>query len=125
MREIKFRGYSNGLHTWIYGDLQTPIKNNNLPFIRQFDKDEWFSVDENSIGQYTGFEDRSGKEIYEGDILIDNFGLKQVVKYEEEVGTWQTYEINDKSDRYDLYMYNEMCKVIGNIYEKKEKQKVG
>lgn len=55
MREIKFRGYSSGWHTWVYGDLQTPIKNNNLPFIRQLDKDEWFSVEEASIGQYTGF----------------------------------------------------------------------
>lgn len=36
---------------------------------------------------------------------------------------WETYEMNDKTDTYELYKYNAICEVIGNINEEKLKEK--
>lgn len=111
MREIKFRYYDSNTKKFILLDDLIPNRN---------------------LSQYTGLEDKNGKEIYEGDIIEqDNKCNKFVVKWFDDLywdgcgaihpGFYLSAPYLDAGNLdYHLHLSGSISKVIGNIYENPE-----
>ena len=122
MREIKFRGKDLNTGEWVYGDLEIHRKdprrlihsyNDDGDYNRQYD------VDEETIGQFTGLQDKNGKDIYEGDIICFVDGLKRVNG--EWIDNKHIYVVEYSGAAFSgvagLSEVMDAVEVIGNIYD--------
>ena len=130
-REIKFRGKSIDSGEWVYGDLIQLDTQLCIAGVHQ-----WAGVPANNsieidvtkiipetFGQFTGMKDKSGKEVYEGDIVrfCDDhpYCSDYIVKYDEERLMWIADGVGDFME--DLWELDEdYVEVIGNIYDNAE-----
>jgi len=120
-REIKFRAWTKDhwINDGMINDYQDTI---------YVESNGW---DEFPIMQYTGFKDKNGKEIYDGDIIGDWTDVdgkmeqsKQTVYFDEMLGGWMLDNSlkQDRSLAYSLHaeLQDFEYEIIGNIYENPE-----
>lgn len=104
-REIKFRAWDTRDREFLFvdfyvsasGAVYSPYSNDEVATFLQ-------------LNQFTGLKDKNGKEIYEGDILQDEFGDLETVEWacQEDLGSGFIVE------------YPQDDIIIGNIYENPE-----
>lgn len=113
MREIKFRGKSTVSDEWFYGDLVRLQEGEHTLTAIYCSAVGYREVDPDTVGQYTGFTDKNGKEIYEGDIL-ENYD-QALVTFRN--GTWKLewltgYTASNLNEGFD-----ETMEVVGNAFD--------
>lgn len=142
-RVIKFRGKTlNG--EWVYGNLLKladgyiiiPIFNefnkvpdNSTPAPLMFYENDFYVVYPNTVGQFTGLCDKNGKEIYEGDIVRwHNQNYAIVFKYGQfyasiekcHKNVYGGFPLHSLADTLITIDENNICEIIGNIYDNHE-----
>lgn len=112
MREIIFRGKEKDTPygpLWRYGDL---IHNFNSVLIAGC------VVDPETVGQYIGRKDKKHREIYEDDLVKDDYNSVYQVVYNE---YFASFGLRRKQDAYMHYFgeafESEDCEIIGNIHD--------
>jgi len=122
-RIIKFRIYMKSEKRMLYNPYVQDIQGNrdqiNDFFNGKNNKYIWM--------QYTGLKDKTGKDIYEGDIISYKYfkgfsGVEKEIRAEVKFqkGSFGFYEYQRADDEYfDTYSLPNTI-VIGNIYENKE-----
>lgn len=136
MREILFRGKDSITKRWVYGALVQQqddllkekafiISYSNYQF-GDFSEAVMHEVDPKTVGQYTGFVDKNGKKIFEGDI-VSIYNSKAFLFAVE----WNNQYVlkcttNGVSDNIlNVIESPEDVEVVGNIYDNPELIKDG
>ena len=111
MREIKFRAWGK-INKEMFN-----VKSINFQERRIYRNTvSYCKFNDIELMEYTGLKDMDGKEIYEGDILFESF-REEYFKVVFENGSFRA-----EADGYslDLEDYDDICEVVGNIYENPE-----
>ena len=119
-REIKFRGYSEELKSFVYGFYQE-VDVEGIGYSYIFWQENVTPVRAETVGQFTGLKNQNGEEVYEGDVLeLNNCGLLIVCFYKGEFKLQKLAEYHKKRNLYASISYLEFSVLRGNIYENTE-----
>ena len=121
MRKILFRAKYED--KWVYGDLLQDGKG-FYEIFEQLPTAKHYSVDGDTVGQYTGLHDKHGKRIFEGDVITENSPSGNgtifigYVEYNEKL-TCFDFVMKNRT-LHTLGSYSNSYIVVGNVYDNSE-----
>lgn len=116
MREILFRGKTERFGNWIEGSLIVgrDLESGQLEYLiapLSAYYTEVKKVISETVGQYTGLNDKNGNKVFEGDIVKNDNGTKTSVEFYR--GRYYPFIAFPEFRCWD----EEECVVIGNIHD--------
>lgn len=127
MREILFRGKREDNGEWVYGYYYTQIithagnRKSRDHFMRT-EQNIRYEVDPDTIGQYTGLQDKNGVKVFEGDIISAYNGrIKGPVIFDKRGLAFGVPNGPNEIYQFSMnFLESKDIKVIGNIHDNPE-----
>lgn len=137
MRQILFKAKRKDNNEWVYGTGISKIvintyETNRYNIVNNCDYDELdgfietlydtYEVIPETIGQYTGLEDKNGTKIFEGDI-VQLGDIKMEIFWGEDIGIgygfcWKPYG-EEQNYHESMTGFIDEYEVVGNIHDRK------
>lgn len=128
-REILFRGKREDTGEWVFGNLWGD--STIIPCEQAFEIEAnriygcdlvAYSVDKETVGQYTGLNDKTGKRIFEGDVVLKRtYNGKRPFPVTFDSGMFHAgYGGGSSTATHGYTLDDKQIEVIGNVYDNPE-----